>query len=453
MNSLTQNGSPPPPAATPPAPATAGSSTAGPSSPEASPARLPAEILRLVRARDEQILKVVSLLDGLPQRGAADSLLEPLRPRLSEIRPPRPLTFTRLLFIPLDPIIVNRPADWRLEDGYLPRSALLPLAELVRAGIGPAVGAIEAEIKGRTTDHQRVIDNVGERVWPLASTVLARAEAPPPGWQKASGLDDALFLPLVGVVSYLLGQARRLRNLTDPRQTPPEWPLRNLFRAALEEKPEAVPYLVRLFTGALPQCEVIYAALANLVSPQKRNPLLERQIALLLEEEEARLGRFDGASLESAEDVCRFTAEIERFAALLDGFGAAGAAVKIAAPDVALSETRKRVHALCVAQFEGFLERQVFGQMALPEGEARFEKLAALEDNARLLRRIDRVGRRIANSPAAYERRLAAAAARVKEEERLDLISRVRLLEIMTGADEAYAYLLEKLPPQGQSAA
>jgi|BEDMetMinimDraft_2_1075160.scaffolds.fasta_scaffold00796_1 hypothetical protein len=431
MNTLTQNGSPPP----------------------APPQRLPAEILRLVRARDEQILKVVSLLDGLPHRGAADSLLEPLRPRLSEIRPPRPLTFTRLLFIPLDPIIVNRSAGWRFDDGYLPRSSLIPFAELARAGIGPAANAIEAELDGRTTDHQRVIDNVGERLWALASTVLARAESPPPQWKKMSGLDEAVFLPLCGVLSYLLGLARRLRNLTDPRQTPPEFPLRNLLRSTLTEKPEAVPYLVRLFTGALPQAEVVYAALANLVSPQNRVPVLERQIVLLLEEAGAQLSRFEGAPLEDADSVARFTAEIERFSALLDGFGAAGGAVRVAAPDVALPDLRRRVHELCVGQFSAFLERQIMEQMDLGEGEDRLDRLAALEDNARLLRRIDRVGRRIANSGAAYERRLAAAGEKIKEKGRLDLISRVRLLEILIGADEAYAFLLEKLPKGSEKTA
>ena len=45
----------------------------------------------LVSAQDAKILKVVAMVDALPQRGEADNLIEPLRARLAQLRPGRPL--------------------------------------------------------------------------------------------------------------------------------------------------------------------------------------------------------------------------------------------------------------------------------------------------------------------------------------------------------------------------
>src|ERR1700712_4282876 len=84
----------------------------------------------LAQARDEQILKVVAMVDAMPERGAADQLIAPLRARLAQLRPPRPLRFARLLFLPLDPLIVSA-LRWRAEQPTIPRSAIPSLAAAV----------------------------------------------------------------------------------------------------------------------------------------------------------------------------------------------------------------------------------------------------------------------------------------------------------------------------------
>ena len=67
----------------------------------------------LLGARDQQILRVVDMVDKMPQRGDADDFIAPLRPRLAFLRPIRRLNFTRLLFQPLDSVIVARRAAQR----------------------------------------------------------------------------------------------------------------------------------------------------------------------------------------------------------------------------------------------------------------------------------------------------------------------------------------------------
>ena len=113
----------------------------------------------LVQARDEQILRVVTMLDAMPHRGEADQVLAPLRPRLARLRPPRPLRFARLLFLPLDLLIV--PAGrWRFEHLTIPRTAIPPIAAMVESALGPLGASIVAMIKhyGQDKAHIYAID-------------------------------------------------------------------------------------------------------------------------------------------------------------------------------------------------------------------------------------------------------------------------------------------------------
>ena len=60
----------------------------------------------LAAARDAQILQAVAMVDAMPERGAADEIVAPLRSRLARLRPPRPLRFARLLFLPLALLLI-----------------------------------------------------------------------------------------------------------------------------------------------------------------------------------------------------------------------------------------------------------------------------------------------------------------------------------------------------------
>jgi hypothetical protein len=51
----------------------------------------------LADADDDELTRVVAMIDKLAERGAADAVLSPLRPRLARVRPARPTHLTRLL--------------------------------------------------------------------------------------------------------------------------------------------------------------------------------------------------------------------------------------------------------------------------------------------------------------------------------------------------------------------
>ena len=166
----------------------------------------------LVQASDERILRVVTMLDAMPHRGEADQVLAPLRPRLARLRPPRPLRFARLLFLPLDPLIV--PAGrWRPEHLTLPRTAIPPIAAMVESALGPIGASVAAMIQGHTTRDHAILEEAGSLLWHAASTLLAD---PPPaaGWDR-TGLALSVYAPMGRRIGALLAQAHRLRDLVN----------------------------------------------------------------------------------------------------------------------------------------------------------------------------------------------------------------------------------------------
>ena len=100
------------------------------------------QALRQVRrdvaeAGDAQLLQVVRVVDAMEERGATDEVLAPVRARLRQIQPARPLRFARLLFLPADRLIVA-PAAWRPGSPFLPRHALAVLSSAVRTQLRAA---------------------------------------------------------------------------------------------------------------------------------------------------------------------------------------------------------------------------------------------------------------------------------------------------------------------------
>ncbi|MFL5280577.1 MAG: hypothetical protein ACJ8AW_06175 [Rhodopila sp.] len=144
-------------------------------------------------APDSQVMRIVATVDAMTDRGAADALIAPLRQRLVVLRPPRPLRFTRLLFHPLDGVIVAA-VQWRPGQAAIPRTALAPLADCVRRAMGAQAEAIDAAIRGHMSSETALVAAQGQVLWPAAGAILATA-AVPPLWSE-TGLGDAAFPPM-----------------------------------------------------------------------------------------------------------------------------------------------------------------------------------------------------------------------------------------------------------------
>lgn len=134
------------------------------------------------QASDRQLIKLIGVLERLPQSFETEALLAPVRPRLRSLRPARPLSLARLLFLPLDPLLLA-PADWRGSLQRVPRTAIMPLVAVVR-GAEPALAAeVEARTRGQTVTNLGLCTELGDRLWPAAAAALPQGV--PDGWAEA----------------------------------------------------------------------------------------------------------------------------------------------------------------------------------------------------------------------------------------------------------------------------
>ncbi|WP_137179631.1 hypothetical protein [Roseomonas sp. AR75] len=162
--------------------------------------------LALAAAPPDKLGRIVGMLDSLQERGVADALLQAARPRLKDLRLNRPMRFTRLLAVPLEPALVP-PEAWTRTPIEIPRNALSPIGEAVRVAIGPVAEEIEAASLGRTMADQAMVARLGARLWPLAAA--AGLPAVPPGWEEA-GLPAASAAPVLALCRALWrGPARQ----------------------------------------------------------------------------------------------------------------------------------------------------------------------------------------------------------------------------------------------------
>ena len=98
-------------------------------------------------ADDQKIRQIVHLLDQTSENQASQAVMDPLRPRLAALRPIRPLRFARLLFMPLDDLIVAAP-DWKPGHATVPRSVLKSMSDTVQMKLGRDLEDIKQLIGG-----------------------------------------------------------------------------------------------------------------------------------------------------------------------------------------------------------------------------------------------------------------------------------------------------------------
>lgn len=135
----------------------------------------------LADASDGELRRVVGVVDGLSSRAGADHLLDELRPRIAELRPPRPLRFGRLLVLPLEVALVPAEAWLRSPIG-IPRIALVPVIQTVRAALGTDAEEIEHAAIGSSTADADVVAALGARLWPAAAGAMLPSV--PEGWDR-----------------------------------------------------------------------------------------------------------------------------------------------------------------------------------------------------------------------------------------------------------------------------
>ena len=163
----------------------------------------------------------------------------------------------RLLFMPLIPLIVDRPLRI-VESPSIPRTALLPLARQVQQGLGSAAATIAARIARHYDDDPLdVLIEVGAGLWPSAAKILAITRTPTE-WVAGTGWEAVDHSVLANAVAALLANAVPLMRIVS-RATSGIKPEADELRALLESVAQA---------GSLPLAMMITMAMKLLPSSE-----------------------------------------------------------------------------------------------------------------------------------------------------------------------------------------
>jgi hypothetical protein len=391
----------------------------------------------LVGAQDEQIARVLAIVDNLAVRGEADRLIAPLRGRLAELRPPRQLNLSRLLVIPLEPLIVDA-AGWNPGAPSIPRSALSPLAQQVTHELGAFAEAIStaSALLLRNAELDLILET-GAALWLRAAAILAVAPVPP-GWTAASGLRPRDHTELTRTLAPLLAQAPALLHIVVRA------------RAGMDPEPAALGAILAAVApaGSLPLTMMIAMAMEWLPRPEhlirmaddfaarQSDPGLraaaDRAVDSVLDGmEQAPLPSPNMAS--AAQDVRRIAVMLKDLALCPE---------RLAGRRRRIEQVRRGVDVACRERFTGELEAQLLTRS--PDMAAGGDDtITAMELAARELRRFETIARQI-GSAEHYDRHLQHAAEVLRPiagEDASALIGRIRLVEILRGPDAAMAML------------
>jgi len=134
----------------------------------------------LGRSTDQALLRVIELIDTLPNRpDRIEELISASRPRLRTLRPGRALNFGRLLFLPVEGAICAG-EGWMAGEATIPRRTLSPIASALRDAMGPVAAEIDAALADGTAAETDAVRQTALRLWSAAAQ-----EAPGLTWQDA----------------------------------------------------------------------------------------------------------------------------------------------------------------------------------------------------------------------------------------------------------------------------
>lgn len=391
----------------------------------------------LEETADLKLLQITRMIDMMPSRGEADLLLAPVRSRLATLRPPRPMTPTRLLFTPFDPVLVPA-GDWAPGRLSIPRSIVTPIAGLLLGGGGTKVPQIPACING----DDAALTRCAGPFWTGMAQRLADIELPQlwstPSWQAKQGFTLTMVEQLVPLLTLVLRRSVEIRTLPAAADPACEPALAALLSEAVQTGPLGWGIMLALLFDRVAPDLVAMTASALLRGSRGATALaagLDLATAEALDRIELQIGgNVPDGLLEPHEMNLRLTliGRIESFRRLRHR--PAEEQRRIGRLREALAVTNRRM-------FEHTLRERLTADAGMaglnPSAQAVAETVRALEAGARGMRRFALAAGKLGDTDQ-YERLLAEAAARTAGSvNALSSIDRMRLTELLIGSDKA----------------
>ena len=378
---------------------------------------------QLVDAPDLQLSQVVALVDAMPVRGAADALIAPLRARLASIAPMRQLSLSRLLFKPLDAVIL--PASrWRRGIPAIPRTALAPIAAACLAQLVEVSAAVRTMIAGRACTEAAAINAGGLMLWPAAAGVLDTLPVPP-DW-LATGLAEHDYAPIRAALAVVLHQACTLETCRIMARGPAlATAIRVMLSAAGVHGPATSGVLMAVL---LADSALAAAATAAGVG----GPAAEAAAELTLNHADHVI-----QTLLPALGLASATTQAAKIGALLSALegqsGPPGQRARVLS-------LRQAADVACQSRLAQAVSQDLLPKVRQAGGSLSDSEMTGLEGVARGLRRLATAGRQFGGGAAA-DRLLDNAAAEIAAEAPvLSPMDRLRLVELLSGSAAAVEF-------------
>lgn len=382
------------------------------------------------KASDTVLRQVVAVLDAVPSRAMLDPIIEAARPRLKLLRPPRPITFARILFLPFDGALVPM-KEWRSGSTRFPRPALMPIADAIRAAIGPAAEEINANLGGRNFFDVLQVDYVGRTLWAEAAR-----HAPSLNFRQGlpeAGLSAAECAELLNLAA---GIWRHASEIWEAKLAAFSGPSAELVVAALKGPAQEGPTLFGIALGSLlhqAQSPGTVLATAARLSPIAGSVADEK-----LEE----LQRSPTPSLPN-DDPVRAAHMAEEYVVLLKELETAPAG-RLKDRQAMIAPLLQDIGKASEATAQYIFDHQFSPALKDPNGKRRAAVVVNIEHLARALRRLEEAGRRAGRFEVFdvlrldYARKLKATL-NALDEGGLQRHDVVRIAEILLGTEKAMA--------------
>jgi ElaB/YqjD/DUF883 family membrane-anchored ribosome-binding protein len=361
---------------------------------------------RASRASDSVLQQVVAVLEAVPSRTMLDPIIESARPRLKLLRPPRPITFARILFLPFDGAVVPL-KEWSMGSAKLPRPALMPISEAIRAAMGPEAEKISANLGGRSFFDVLQVDSEGRTLWAEAAR-LAPTLSFPKGL-PAAGLDAAQSEQLLELAA---GIWRHADGIWEAKLACFSGPSSELVAAALKgpaEEGEAVfsIALLSLLDRAQSPGSVLATAarlspIASNIADEKLRELQTAPLPILPAEDPVR----------AAHIAAEYVALLKEFENLLSGRSKERQAV--------ITPLMQNIGEAIKEVTQQIIQRQFLPALNEPNAKRRAAVVLNIEILARALGRLEEAGRR---------------AGRFEAFDKLQVSHAVKLRSILNGLD------------------
>lgn len=382
------------------------------------------------RASDTVLRQVVAVLDAVPSRAMLDPIIEAARPRLKLLRPPRPMTFARILFLPFDGALVPM-REWSPGSAKFPRPALMPIAEAIRAALGPAAEEVNANLGGRNFFDVLQVDYVGRSLWGEAARQAPKLSFPE--GLPAAGLNATQCAELLSLAA---GMWRHANEIWEAKLAAFSGPSTELVIAALKG-----PALEGQALFSLALVSLLHQAQSPgtvLATAARLSP-----IAGSIADEKLDELRLQPAPVLPTEDPVRAAHEAEDYVVLLKELETAPPG-RIKDRRSLIAPLLQKMGMACEETALHIFERQFMPALSNPNAKRRAAIVVNIEHLARALRRLENAGRRAGRSEAfdglqlGYAQKLQATLNALDGGglQRHDVI---RITEILQGTERAMA--------------